>query len=484
MRHRARLVAVLAVSLAACVRNPVTGKRQFSLVSQSQEIEMGKQAAEQVAQTIPRVDDPKLQAYVSSVGMRIAKASQRPNLPWSFTVLDDPSVNAFALPGGPIFITRGLLTYLNSEAELAGVLGHEIGHVNARHSAQQISKAEVAQVGLGVGSILAPNLAGLAQAAGAGLQLLFLKYSRDAERQADEIGFGYMVQQGYDPRQMVELFKTLDRSSKAESGGGARLPEWLATHPDPSNREKVAAERVAALKNPPARPEVDRDRYLAAVDGLTFGEDPRQGYFRGDTFVHPALKFQIQLPKGWKAQNEPTALVAVSPQQDAAVQLSAVGKLSPDEAARRFASQQGVRAMRADSGRTGSGLPATETSFQAQTQQGNVEGVAAFVGYGGTTYMLVGYAPAGRLAAHQAELRSTLSSFGPLKDPAAAAVSPARVELVTVPSDMTVSEFVSRFPSSAPLQTVATVNGVDPNGTLRAGERAKRIVGGAPLARR
>ena len=142
--------AALASLVLSCVRNPATGRREFSLVSESQEISMGQDAAKQIKATMPAYPDAQLQAYVSGIGMRIAKASERPNLPWSFTVLDDSTVNAFALPGGPIFITRGILTYMTSEAELASVLGHEIAHVTARHSAGQMTNQQVAQVGLGV----------------------------------------------------------------------------------------------------------------------------------------------------------------------------------------------------------------------------------------------------------------------------------------------------------------------------------------------
>ncbi len=302
MSRRTALVA--AAALAACVRNPVTGKRQLSLVSTEQEIEMGKQGAADVEKTIGKYPDPKLQQYVESVGMRLAKASERPSLPWSYAVVDDAAVNAFALPGGPVFVTRGILAYMNSEAELAAVLGHETGHITARHSAEQLSKAQLAQVGLGIGTIVSPELRQVGQLAGAGLQLLFLKFSRDDERQADQIGFRYMVAQGYDPRRMADLFVTLERVSKGEGGRG-RLPGWLSTHPDPGDREKVALERAAKVPDPD-RLQVDRERYLSHVNGIVFGEDPRQGFFRGDEFLQPTLRFRMTFPAGWAKQNAPS----------------------------------------------------------------------------------------------------------------------------------------------------------------------------------
>src|SRR5690349_2221528 len=200
---RARMLmlgAGLAAGWMGCARNPVTGKSELSLVSESQEIEMGKQASQEVAQTMGLYNDPKAQAYVADLGKRLAANTERPNLPWEFHIVEDASVNAFALPGGFIYVTRGLMTAINDEAELATVVGHEIGHVTNRHSVQQISKAQVAQLGLGLGSILSSDIARVAGAASAGLQLLFLKYSRDAESQADKAGFRYALGQNYDVR--------------------------------------------------------------------------------------------------------------------------------------------------------------------------------------------------------------------------------------------------------------------------------------------
>jgi len=226
---------LLTLALVACVRNPATGKMELNLVSESQEVELGKQAKVEAEQAYGVYKEkPELNSYVESVGKGLAAHSDRPNLPYSYEVIDDSSVNAFALPGGPIFITRGILGHLNSEAQMAAVLGHETGHVTARHSATQMSKAQVAQLGLGLGSVVSPVVASAAQVASVGLQVLFLKYSRDDETQADALGFRYMTKVGYDPSQMIPLFQMLDGVSK--QGGGGKTPEWLQTHPDPGNR--------------------------------------------------------------------------------------------------------------------------------------------------------------------------------------------------------------------------------------------------------
>jgi predicted Zn-dependent protease len=470
-----RIATLAAVAALACVRNPATGKRQFSLVSEQQEIAMGKEAAQEVQQTMAKYPDPKVQAYVEQIGKRMAAASERPNLPWSFTVLDDPTVNAFALPGGPVFVTRGILTHMNSEAELASVLGHEIGHITARHSAQDISKQQLAQVGLGVGSILSPEVAAAAQVAGAGLQLMFLRFSRDHERQSDELGFKYMTGQGYDPREMAKVFTTLDRSSKEEGAG--RMPQWLSTHPDPGDRAETAAKRATAVKAPATK--TGREEYLALLSGMKFGDDPRQGFFQGNAFLHPDMAFKMEFPAGWQKANTAQAVVAVSPNKDAIIQLGVVGKDPPEQATKKFFSQKGVKP--ATLAGTAS-LPRNAQYFEAQTEKGQLGGIVSFFAHQGVTLGIVAYTPGKQLGAYAPAFQSSLASFGPLTDPAALAVQPARVELVKVPRDMTLAEFNAQFPSTAPIETVALVNGVEKDGRLEAGRTAKRIVGGVPPA--
>ena len=227
MRSRIKLLGALAV-LAACAVNPATGEREFSLVSEGQEIELGRQADPEVAAQFGIVDDAGLQSYVSGIGMRIARDSERPNLPWSFKVVDDPIVNAFALPGGFIYVSRGILAHFDSEAELAGVLGHEVGHVTARHSASQMSRQQLQQIGLGVGMIFSETVREYGQLAMVGLQLMNLKYSRGDESESDELGLEYIGRQGYDPEAMIGVFQML--ASVSGSGDG-RVPEWQLTHP-------------------------------------------------------------------------------------------------------------------------------------------------------------------------------------------------------------------------------------------------------------
>jgi predicted Zn-dependent protease len=479
MTRRFALAAISPVAAAlglaiACARNPVTGKSEISLVSESQEVELGRQSAQQVAQSIGFYPDEQLQAYVAGIGKRMAAESERPNLPWEFHVVNDAAVNAFALPGGFIYVTRGLLTYVNNEAELATVVGHEIGHVTNRHSVQQISKAQLATLGLGIGSIVSSDIAQFAGVASQGLQVLFLKYSRDAENQADMAGFRYALNDNYDVREMASVFRTLDRVG--QSAGGGKLPEWLATHPNPENRIAKTEERLDTLKRDLSKTVIARDQYLAHIRGITFGEDPRQGFFEGNNFYHPDLRFQLTFPEGWKTQNTAEAVLAVNEKQDAIIQLSLAGKASPREAAQQFLSQQGITAGQSSTASI-NGLPAASSYFQAQTQQGNIEGQVSFVSYGGNTYGLLAYTAAGGLRTYDDTFRRSIGSFGELRNSAALNVKPNRLELVKLTKEMTLDEFNRQYPSVISIEELAIINEVEGGASaIPVGRTVKRVV--------
>src|SRR5512141_1527373 len=236
----ASLTAGLALGFG-CATNPATGKKEFNLMSEAQEIQMGREADAQVRQEMGIYKDAALQQYVNTIGQQLARVSDRPNLEWHFAVVDQPAVNAFALPGGFVYITRGILPFLQNEAQLAGVLGHEIGHVTARHSASQYSKATGASVGLALLGIFVPEAQQLQGAAETALSLLFLKYGRDDELEADRLGAGYEAKGGWDPHALAGMLTTLGRLDQA-SGSRKGVPNWLSTHPTPADRvQKVNA---------------------------------------------------------------------------------------------------------------------------------------------------------------------------------------------------------------------------------------------------
>jgi predicted Zn-dependent protease len=475
MTNRTRVVAALLPTLAvgsSCAINPATGERNFTLISEGQEIEMGKQAAADVAQTIGLYDDARAQRYVADLGQRLASNSERPKLPWSFQVVDDPAVNAFALPGGFIFVTRGLMSHMGSEAQLAAVMGHEIGHVTARHSVRQMSKATIAQLGLGVGMIFSETLRSVGQLGAAGLQLLFLKYGRDAEREADDLGFRYAGENGFDLRSMPEVFATLKRVG--EASGGNRLPSWMATHPSPDERiERI--NKMLAEKQPPAG-KVNRDQYLAVTDGMVFGANPRQGFFDGAVFKHPDMRFQIALPRGWKSQNLTQAVVAESPQGNAGLQLAVGKQESPAQALQKFSSSEALTGVEPFEARV-AGAPAAAARFAAKTEGGEVRGVVAFFNHENKTFQILGLSAPDAFAASEATFREVASSFGPLTDPAALNVKPARLKVVNVDRATTFADFVSRYPSGLPVERLAIINQLEPNTPLQPGQKIKVIEG-------
>lgn len=471
------MTAGLAATAAAggCAVNPVTGERQFSLISESQEISMGEEYARQVEASIGLVDDDGLQAYVSGIGKTLAADSERPQLPWRFSVVDDPTPNAFALPGGFIFVTRGLLAVMNSEAELATVLGHEIGHVTAKHSVTQMSHQQIAQIGIGLGSIFVPEVAQVSDLAGAGLQLLFLKYGRDAEHQADELGFRYAFDNHYDVRQMADVFRSLQRAG--ESAGQSPVPAWLSTHPFPAERIERTNQRVAALERPLPELNAGENAFLGQVDGVVYGANPRNGFFRGSAFLHPNLRFRIDFPEGWQFQNTTQAVMAGSPQQDALIQLT-LAQGTPEAAAQQFLSQQGISGA-SPTHEEINGLTAVSARFEAQTEEALLRGLAFYIAYDGNTYQLLAYTPAAQFSNYQRLFRRSLGSFAPLKDAKALGVQPDRIEIVRAPEDMTLAQFNQRYPSEIDIAELALINQLTgPDQHIPAGTRMKRVVGG------
>ena len=474
-----RTFLTLAVGIAAsgCALNPATGDNQLMLVSEAQEIEMGRQADAAVAQSIGLYADPVWQRYIQQFGARLAATSERPNLPWTFRVVDDPAVNAFAIPGGFVYVTRGLLAHLTSEAELASVVGHEIGHVTARHTAAAMSKQQLIGLGLAVGSMASSQVAKYAGTANQALGILYLKFSRDDENQADQLGLRYMRRADYDPRQMPEVFRMLDRLSTAEGAGGGRLPTWLETHPSPANRVATINRQIAALPQDFSGTSVNRDSYQRLLDGLVFGINPRQGYFTGSQFFHPDLRFRLTFPEGWATHNGAQAVVAVSPQGDAVVELSQAPEPNADAAARAFLSQQGITSGSSARVTLAGGLPAVSAPFAAATDDGTLRGTALFVEYGGAVYGLVAYAPEARWPAYQGMAERAQLSFQRLTDPAALSVQPHHVDIVTLVRSTTIAQLARERSSPVGAATLALINQVELQTPFASGRLVKWVIG-------
>ena len=462
------------ITASGCATNPATGNNQLMLVSEAQEIDMGRQADAAVVASIGLYADPVWQRYIQQFGARLAATSERPNLPWTFRVVDDATVNAFALPGGFVYVTRGLLAHLTSEAELASVVGHEIGHITARHTAAEMSKQQLIGVGLAVGSMASSQVAKYAGVANQALGILYLKYSRDDESQADQLGLRYMRRANFDPREMPQVFRMLDRLSAAEGGG--RLPTWLATHPSPGNRVDAINRQIAALPQDFSATSVNRDSYQRLLDGLVFGINPRQGYFTGSRFFHPDLRFQIAFPEGWALNNGAQAVVAVSPAKDAAIELSQAAEQSADAAARAFLAQQGITSGSSARVTLSGGLAGISAPFAAATEGGTLRGTVLFVEYGGAVYGIVAYAPEARWSTYQGTAESSERSFRSLTDPAALNVQPDRVDIVTLGRSTTIAQLALERSSPVAAATLALINQVGLQTPFASGRLVKWVI--------
>lgn len=322
-------VVLLLAFATGCAVNPVTGKQDIVLMSEQEEITLGRKTSQEVLQHYSVYDDPQLQAYVESVGRKLAANSHRQDLVYRFTVLDSREVNAFALPGGYIYITRGLMSYLNSEAELAAVLGHEIGHVTARHAVRQFSAAQLANIGAAIGAIFIPgmNAVGnqLVQLFGAAL---LRGYGRDHELEADQLGAEYLARTDYNPRAMLdvigvlknqELFET--RLAKAEGREPNIYHGLFSTHPDNDTRLQEVVATADKFYNPNLT-YIGREDYLDKIDGMVFGDSAKEGIVRGRSFYHADLGFVLQFPPNWNVSNHPDRLLITAPEGAAIMQLA------------------------------------------------------------------------------------------------------------------------------------------------------------------
>jgi len=470
------LACAFAFLFAGCATNPATGKRQISFVSTSKETEMGRESDPAVIEQYGLYGDSAVQHYVDSVGQKLASVSHLPTLGWHFRVLDSPVVNAFAIPGGYIYITRGILAYLNSEGQLAGVLGHEEGHVTARHSAQQITRSQIAGVGL-LASMFVGALRPYTGYAQEGLGLLFLKYSRDNETQADELGVAYATRAGWDPREIPSTYAMLKRVGERQ---GAQLPGFLSTHPDPGDREIRTSQLArAAVAGGRRDLKIEAPRYRSRIEGLVFGDDPRAGYFVENRFYHPGFGIQMIFPDGWKSVNLPSSVVATNSSLGAVMKLTL--EYSKDTAA---TPEQFVQSLITNkkildaSGRAENfrDYPAWIGQIIANGEGGTQTLIAGLVRYKpGQFLQVLGRTPsAGDVASEQ--ILASIRSLAALRDPERLNVTADRVDVVTTDRAGTFSDVVSRLgPQALSLEETAILNNLRATATVASGTPIKIV---------
>ncbi|MCB9070520.1 MAG: M48 family metalloprotease [Calditrichae bacterium] len=444
------------------------------LVSEQQEISMGKEYDPQVVATYGVYDDAEIAAYISDIGQRIATVSDRPGLAYEFKVLDSPVINAFAVPGGYVYFTRGILAYLNNEAEVVGVMGHEVGHIAARHSAKQISQQQIATIGLGVGSILSEDVAKYAGLAQAGLGLLFLRFGRDAERQSDQLGVDYSTKLGYDATEMANFFGTLDKMSGGESGG---LPGWFSTHPAPDERvqnvTRMAQEQQA--KNPAANYEVNREKYLRKIDGLIFGDDPRQGYAEEGFFYHPELKFQFPVPADWQVVNTPSQVQIANSDQNAVILFQLAQQNTARAAADNFVTQANAQKVSDDAMRVHS-LNAVRLVSDVNSNDGVLRVVSYFIEYEGRVYLFHGLSNKLNFSRYGDTMENCMRGFNRLTNPQKINVEPNRIRIKTVAKTGTLESTLQSFGVAADkMELHSLLNGMELNSTVQANSLIKVV---------
>jgi predicted Zn-dependent protease len=462
-----------AALIYSCVSEivPATGEKRFLGYSWQQETEIGKETSKQVSALFGVYRDPKLQRYVTDVGNRVLATShlRRPgaeeqfrNTPVTFSVLDSPVINAMALPGGYIYVTRGMLAHLSSEDQLATVLAHEIGHVTARHAARQAWQQQIGQGVLLGGAVLSqglgiPVVQDILNLGGMAAQLLFLRYSREDELEADKLGVEYSSAAGYDSREVISFFQILSRIQEKEGQG---MPSFLSTHPDPGARVQRIRELTGAA--PARRPEPADTRYMNMIENLVVGEDPRQGFVEGNTFYHPDLRFRFPVPRGFKVVNQPTQVVMVEGQNRAMLGFTSTGEKSLETAASKFMNQQGLRVVERGPMRS-NGLPAYAGIADAQMKNGQiVRLIVYFVEFRGSVYQFVGYAGQQAFQAYRGAFLQTMQGFGEVNDARILSRQPVRLGLQPVSRSAPFQDLIPRsFPAPLTTQDVAILNQVE-----------------------
>jgi predicted Zn-dependent protease len=462
--------------------NPVTGEREWSTISPERERALGEQGAAQVQAEIGLVAAPELKAYVDAIGQRLAQHSPRQDVAYRFGVVDMEEPNAFALPGGWIYVSRGLLAISNSEDELANVIGHEIGHVAARHADQRQTRATSVGLLTALGAVLA-GAAGGGQAAEAVAQLgqvggagYIASYGREQERQSDEVGQKIAAQSGWDPSAMARFLDTLEREAALRTGAQRRA-SFLDSHPVTRERVESTAARARTLEVAPARPMArSREDFFSRLEGILLGPDPAHGIFRGALFLHPDLDFALEFPRDWPTQNSREAVAARSPSGDAVILLELQGPSGdPAAAARAFAQQNQLVLQDGRPARLG-GWSAYHAAALVQGQQGAVALDLTWIAHPRGMFRLRGMSSAQAFAARAPAFLDTARSFRPVSRAERGSVTEHRLRVVVARRGESLAGLSRRTGNAWSLQETAVANGLEPEALLAEGTPVKIAV--------
>ncbi|MFH5830946.1 M48 family metalloprotease [Halalkalibaculum sp. DA384] len=450
------LIFMLGLLVSACSiqESAISGERRAYGYSWDQEKQIGKDADQQIQQQYGVYDNDELQAYVENIGQEMLAVSHmnRADTPaeyegtdFYFRVLDSPVVNAFALPGGYIYVTRGLLSHLDNEAQLSVVLGHEIGHVIARHASQRAFEQQMGQIAL-IGGAIGGELLGLpggdilgigSQAA----QLLFLSYSRDDERESDRLGVEYASMQHYKAAEGAQFFVSLERMSKQS---GQSIPDWQSTHPDPGERARSIPELAEEWKAKGYEQTIDNtDQYMGKLDNMIYGENPREGFTRNGHFYHPDMKFQFPYPEDWQVVNQRSLVAVVSGDQDAVSIMTLDGESAGAEASvNEFLNQEGITTL-GKSNTQSNGLAAFRAEATGQTEDGTqLKFYLYAIEYGGSIYRFLNYTTVEKYETYASRFDEITSEFRELTDSDILNIQPVRLQAVKASRSGTFQSFL------------------------------------------
>ncbi|MGH1537080.1 MAG: M48 family metalloprotease [Gammaproteobacteria bacterium] len=464
-----------------CASNPVTGKQDFVLMSEAQEINLGKQAHQQVMKQYRPYNDPALQSYVEGLVDEIGKTSHRSNLVYHVTVLDSPQINAFALPGGYLYITRGIMAYMNSEAELAGVLGHELGHITARHGVRQQSAGTVAGIlGAGVGILTGSGQA--AQAANVGSTALIRGYGRSHELEADRLGAEYIANIGYDPQEMLKVVEILkdqedfDKQLAKEEGREPRAYHGtFSTHPANDKRLQEVIGAANKIKTAATR-EAGREKFLRYMDGATLGTSEQDGVLRKNKFYHSDLNLFVEFPEGWKVNNLPDRLIAQPKTGDAQLQIT-VDDLNKNQTPKQYLTEQ-------FKGKITKGQPVKTANFSGYTgytnlttKGGKVPSRVAAVFQGKRIYqVLIAGKDQAALNAYDSAGLATIKSMRQLKSAERKLAKPKNIKLVRAKSGDTFAKLAKKSDlANHAVEQLRLLNGMYPDGEPKPGQLVKIV---------
>ena len=423
--------------IPSCAINPVTGKKQLMFMSEAQEIKLGNQYDPQVIATFGEYKNEDLSALIQDKGKEMGLISHRPKLEYHFRILDSPVINAFAVPGGYIYLTRGIMAQFNNEAEMLGVLGHEMGHITARHSASQQTKQTLGQLLFMGGMIASEEFRKYGEYAMQGMQLLFLSFSRENEREADQLGVEYASKIGYDANKMADFYQVLVKMNMASKQAG--IPTFMSTHPDPGDRYNAVIRDASKWQDSLdfSSWKVNKDNYLHMLDGMVFGEDPRQGYVEEQSFYHPELKFKFPVPLAWMLDNSPMQVRMYTPDGKALMFLTLASQNTLDDAAKVTLQQMELNLL--ESKKTVvNGMPAISalsyqaTQNQSTGQQDTIMVMSYFIDNNGNYYAFHGVTAQADYNTYARIFKPTIESFDKLTDPSKLNRQPKKIRIKKV----------------------------------------------------